>query len=313
MSGPSPTGRRPELLVICGPTATGKTEAAIRISGELGGEIVSADAVQIYKGLDIGSAKPTAEERAAAPHHLLDIVEPTEVFSAARYVQEADRAIADIRGRGLLPVVTGGCGLYIRALLYGLCPAPPANPALRAALLAEEEQLGAGHLHRRLAAVDPIAAARLHPSDLVRVVRALEVQTLTGVPISERQASHGFENPRYEALIWGIDPGREVLHTRIEARVGDMVAHGLVEEVRGLLERGLAPGCPGLQTPGYREIVTHLEGLIELPEAIRLIGQAHRRYARRQRTWFRKTRGIIWHRAADELPVSLGQKGWGNP
>lgn len=310
MSDPTPEAGRPELVVICGPTATGKTEAAIRLCRAVGGEVVGADAVQIYRRLDIGSAKPSAEERAAAPHHLLDLVDPTEVYSAARYVEDADRAIAGIRDRGCLPVVAGGCGLYIRALLYGLCPAPPADPALRAVLEAEEERAGPGHLHRRLVAVDPEAAARLHPADRVRLVRALEVHALTGRPLSAHQAEHGFERPRYRAVIWGVDPGREALRERIDGRVERMLGEGLVAEVAGLLAEGVPPDAPGLRTPGYREIVAHLAGEIDLPEARRLIQRAHRHYARRQRTWFRKTRGLTWFPSAAALPVEALAEGW---
>jgi tRNA dimethylallyltransferase len=291
------------LVVICGPTATGKTAAAIRLCQRVGGEVVSADAVQIYRHLDIGSAKPSAEEQAAARHHLIDLLEPTERYSAARYVQDADQVISGIQARGRLPVVAGGCGLYIRALLYGLMPAPPADPALRAALEAEEQAGGPGTLHRRLRRVDPLSAERIHPADQVRLVRALEVCQLTGRPISEHQAAHGFTEPRYRALLWGIDPGVQAVRERIDERVSRMMDAGFLGEVRALLERGIPRGSPGLCAPGYRELVAHLHDEIDLAEALRRIRRAHRLYARRQRTWFRKTRGLRWYPEAAALPL----------
>ncbi len=288
--------------MICGPTATGKTAAAIRLCQTRGGEVVSADAVQIYRHLDIGSAKPSAAEQAAARHHLIDVVDPRERYSAARYVQDAGRAIEDIRQRGGLPVVTGGCGLYIRALLYGLMPAPPADPELRDALEAEEREQGPGHLHGRLRDVDPVAAERLHPADLVRIVRALEVHALTGKPISAHQAEHGFAEPRYRAVVWGIDPGKDVLRDRIDRRVERMMEDGFLREVDGLLGAGYQRDDPGLGSPGYRELAAHLAGELPLDEAVRLTQRAHRHYARRQRTWFRKTRGLTWYPDVDSLP-----------
>jgi tRNA dimethylallyltransferase len=294
---------RPELVVLCGPTATGKTGAAIALCQALGGEVVSADAVQIYRHLDIGSAKPSAAERAVVPHHLLDVVDPAERYSAARYAADADEVIARIRARGHVPVVAGGCGLYLRALLYGLCPAPPADPAVRAELEAREAAEGAGTLHAALQRVDPPTAARLHPADLVRIVRGLEVYRLTGRPLSEHQAAHGFAVPRHRAVIWGLDPGREVLDRRIDARVDQMLAQGFVDEVAGLLARGYPRGSPGLMCPGYRELAAHLAGELPLDEAVALIRRGHRRYARRQRTWFRKTRGLTWYPSADALPL----------
>jgi tRNA dimethylallyltransferase len=299
MRGASPA----ELVVICGPTATGKTTAAIRLCQRVGGEVISADAVQIYRHLDIGSAKPSAAEQAAARHHLIDVLEPTERYSAARFIQDADRAVEQIRARGKVPVVAGGCGLYIRALLYGLMPAPPADAALRQALEAEEISSGRGTLHRRLALVDPRSAERIHPADRVRLVRALEVFELTGRTMSEHQEDHSFAAPRYPARIWGIDPGPPVVRERIDARVSRMMEQGFLEEVESLLARGIPRDCPGLSAPGYRELVSVLEGALAWDEAVERIRRAHRLYARRQRTWFRKTRGLRWFPDARALPL----------
>jgi len=294
---------KPDLFVLCGPTASGKTGAAIRICEELGGEVVSADAVQIYRHLDIGSAKPTAAEQAAARHHLIDVVDPTERYSAARYVTDADRAIAGIRERGRVPVVAGGCGLYIKALIYGLLPAPPADPEVRTRLEAQEAAGGTGTLHAALQRIDPSTAARLHPADRVRIVRALEVFELTGRPMSAHQAAHGFAESRYSTVVWGIDPGRQVLAERIDARVVRMMDEGFLAEVEALLGQGYARESPGLSSPGYKELAAHLAGEVALDEAVRLIQRSHRRYARRQRTWFKKTPGLTWFPAADALPL----------
>lgn len=293
------------LVIICGPTAAGKTGAAIRVCEAVGGEVVSADAVQIYRHLDIGSAKPTAAEQMAAKHHLIDVVDPDQRYSAARYVTDADGAIAQIRERGRVPVVAGGAGLYIKALTYGLMPAPPADLAVRARLEALEDAGGVGTLHAALGRVDPPTAQRLHRADRVRIVRALEVYELTGRPMSAHQADHGFAEPRYQTVVWGIDPGREILAERINARVDQMMQEGFLAEVEGLLQRGYGRDAPGLTSPGYRELTAHLAGDHPLDEAVRLIQRSHRRYARRQRTWFRKTPGLKWFSAADALPLDV--------
>lgn len=280
------------LLVIAGPTASGKSALAVELSRRLGGEIVGADSQQLYRTLDVGTAKPSAAERAAVPHHLLDVVEPGEGMDAARYVALADAAIADIAARGALPVVVGGTGLYLRALLHGVVAAPGRDPALRARLEAEAEALGRPALHARLAGIDPAAAARIRPNDLVRVVRALEIAAGGRRP-SELRAEHAFLPDRYRALLLALDPPRAALHARIDARVEEMFRGGLLEEARALLARLGAPLPPKLPI-GYAEAAAVVQGALPLGEAVRRVQAAHRQYARRQVVWLRREPGVAW-------------------
>jgi len=280
------------VAVIAGPTASGKTRLAIDLALRAGGEVVSADSQQIYRGLDVGTAKPTPAERAEVPHHLLDVVEPGEGMDAARWCALAGAAIADVAGRGRLPVVVGGTGLYLRALLHGVVEAPGRDPALRARLEAEAGRLGREALHRRLAEVDPEAAARIRPNDLVRVVRALEIAA-GGRTQSALFAAHRFGEDRYDARIWALDPPRDELHRRIDARVEAMFAGGMLDEARALLSRfGAAP--PGRLPIGYAEAMACVRGEIPLAEAVRRVQVSHRRYARRQVIWLRREKGVEW-------------------
>ena len=279
------------ICVVAGPTASGKTSLAIALARRLGGEIVNADSQQVYRGLDVGTAKPTAEERAAAPHHLLDVAEPGEGMDAARFVALADAAVADVAARGRVPVVAGGTGLYLRALLHGVVAAPGRDPALRARLEEEAAHLGRPALHARLAALDPAAAARIRPNDLVRVVRALEIAASGRLP-SELHAAHAFRADRYDALLVALDPPRGELHARIDARVREMFAGGLLDEARALLARE-GPLPPKLPI-GYAEAVACVRGELPIEEAIRRVQVAHRRYARRQIVWLRAERGVEW-------------------
>jgi tRNA dimethylallyltransferase len=283
---------RGRLLVIAGPTASGKTALAVALAERLGGEVVNADSQQVYRGLDVGTAKPTPAERARVPHHLLDVVEPGEGMDAARFAALADAAIAEIAARGRLPIVAGGTGLYVRALLHGVVPAPGRDPALRARLEEEALRLGRPALHARLAAVDPEAAARIRPNDLVRVVRALEIAAGGRRP-SELHAAHAFREDRYDATILALDPPRAELHARIDARVREMFAAGLLEETRSLLARS-GGALPGRLPIGYAEAAEHLGGALPLEEAVRRVQVAHRRYARRQVIWLRRERGVEW-------------------
>jgi tRNA dimethylallyltransferase len=283
---------RPPLLVVAGPTASGKTALAVALAERLGGEVVSADSQQLYRGLDVGTAKPTAAERAAVPHHLLDVVAPGEGMDAARFVALADAAIADIAARRRVPIVAGGTGLYVRALLHGVVDAPGRDPALRARLEEEAARLGRPALHARLAAVDPDAAARIRPNDLVRVVRALEIAA-GGRTQTELFAAHRFQADRYPARILALDLPREVLHARIDRRVTAMFAGGLLDEVRALAERFGAAVPPKLPI-GYAEALACLRGDLEVEEAIRQVQVATRRYARRQVIWLRREPGVEW-------------------
>jgi tRNA dimethylallyltransferase len=282
------------IAVVAGPTASGKTALAIALARRVGGEIVNADSQQVYRGLDVGTAKPTAEERAAAPHHLVDVVEPGEGMDAARFAALADRAIADVAARGRVPIVAGGTGLYLRALLHGVVAAPGRDPALRARLEEEAARLGRPALHERLAAIDPDAARAIRPNDLVRVVRALEIAAAGRRP-SELHASHGFQADRYDAVILALDPPRAELHARIDARVEQMFAGGLLDEARALAAR--FGGVPPEKLPiGYAEALACAAGTLPREEAVRRVQVAHRRYARRQIVWLRKERGVEWLR-----------------
>jgi tRNA dimethylallyltransferase len=282
------------IAVIAGPTASGKTALAIALARRLGGEIVNADSQQVYRGLDVGTAKPTQEERAQAPHHLLDLVEPGDGMDAARFVSLADATIADVAGRGRLPVVAGGTGLYLRALLHGVVAAPGRDPALRARLEADAAREGRPALHARLAAVDPEMARRVRPNDLVRIVRALEIAAGGRRP-SELLAAHAFAADRYDAALFALDPARAELHARIDARVREMFSSGLLDEAAALLAR-FGDALPRKLPIGYADAIACARGELAVDEAIRRVQVAHRRYARRQITWLRKERGVEWLR-----------------
>jgi tRNA dimethylallyltransferase len=282
------------ISVVAGPTASGKTALAVALARRLGGEIVNADSQQVYRGLDVGTAKPTAAERAAVPHHLLDLVAPGEGMDAARFVALADAAIRDVASRGRLPIVAGGTGLYVRALLHGVVAAPGRDPALRARLEQEAERLGRPALHARLAAIDPASAERIRANDLVRIIRALEIAAGGRLP-SELHASHSFREDRYDATLLALDPPRAELHARIDARVREMFGGGLLDEARALLAP--AGGAPPPRLPlAYAEAIAVVRGELELEEAIRRVQVAHRRYARRQIVWLRAERGVEWLR-----------------
>jgi len=279
------------FVVICGPTAVGKTAASVALAQRIGAEIIAADSRTIYRFMDIGTAKPSSEQRRAVPHHLLDIADPDEVVTLATYRGLAAEAIAQVRGRGRVPLLVGGTGLYIRAVVEGFTiPAVPPDRELRCRL-EETEQHAPGALYARLAAVDPAAAARIHPRNTRRLIRALEVYEHTGRPISSLQ---GRGDPLGRALQIGLTMAREALYRAIDDRVDGQIAAGLVAEVRGLLARGYAPSLPSMHGLGYKEIAAHLDGGIPLEEAIRTLKRNTRRFAKRQYTWFRADPRIRW-------------------
>lgn len=280
------------LAVIAGPTASGKTALAVALARRVGGEIVNADSQQVYRGLDVGTAKPTAEERAAVPHHLLDVVDPGEGMDAARFVALADAAIADVAARGRIPIVAGGTGLYLRALLHGVAEAPGRDPALRARLEDEAARDGRPALHRRLAAVDPAAAAKIGPNDLVRIVRALEIAA-GGRTQSELFAAHAFAAARYRFRLLALDLPRAELHARIDGRVPLLFERGLLAETAALLARSGGRLPPKLPI-GYAEAAEVLAGRLEPSDAVQRVRIAHRRYARRQVIWLRREQDVRW-------------------
>ncbi|AJE03498.1 tRNA (adenosine(37)-N6)-dimethylallyltransferase MiaA [Geobacter pickeringii] len=285
---------RPELVIVQGPTASGKSDLAVRLAERFGGEVINADSMQVYRRMDIGTAKPSAELRARVPHHLLDVVEPDEPFSAADFRSHASRLIADIQTRGKRAILVGGTGLYIKALTRGLVESPGGDESLRRELEEQAEREGVSALHRRLAEVDPAAAARLHPNDRVRIVRALEVFLLTGRTLTSWHEGHGFSEQPYRCLHLGIEVERALLVRRVEERVDRMIEEGLVAEMEGLLVAGYAPSLKAMSSIGYKEICAYLAGACTLDEAIGLIKRNTRQYAKRQLTWFRKDAEINW-------------------
>jgi len=290
------------ILVITGPTASGKERLALAVAGRLGGEILSADSMKVYREMDIGTAKPSPAERRAVPHHLLDVADPGETFSTARWLALAEAAIADVHARGRAAIISGGTPLYLKALLEGLFKGPAADAAIRERLKAEADARGTDALHARLAEVDPAAAARIHPNDLRRITRALEIWELMGRPISELQSQWGRRRSRWRPLLVAIRRSRDDLTRRIEARVRRMIEEGLVEEVRRRAGRagGLARGPR--QALGYAEVLDHLDGRLAADELIPAIVAHTRQLARRQMTWIARFEGVRWLDAATDTP-----------
>lgn len=289
----SETGRI-RILMIQGPTCSGKTDLAVHLAEEVGGEIVNADSMQVYAGMDIGTAKPSAGVRQRVRHHLIDIVTPDINFTAADFRREARNAVADIHGRGLIPIVVGGTGLYLRALAGGLVDAPSADPGYRRELEVIAERQGGDALLELLAVVDPVTAARLHPNDLVRIIRALEVHRQTGCPISEMRREHRFSSDEYDCLKIGIRVDRSKLYQRINERVDLMMQAGFLDEVLRLHAAGFHSGFKAMNSIGYKEISAFIAGEIPLDEALRLIKRNTRHYAKRQETWFARDSEISW-------------------
>lgn len=296
------TQKKIKLVVIGGPTGSGKSDLAVRLAEEVGGEIVNADSMQVYRGMDVGTAKPPDDDRARVPHHLLDIVSPDQDFTASDFRREASAAIEGIVARGKKAIVVGGTGLYIRALIDGLVDSPTGDPELRR----QFDGVPGEELLARLTLVDPETASRLHANDRVRLVRALEVYTQTGRPISALRSEHAFSGDYYDVMKLAIRVEREELYRRIELRVEKMLQDGLVEEVRSLLARGYGRELKAMRSIGYKEIAAHLSGEMTLDEAVTLIKRDTRRYAKRQMTWFSKENEIYWLEYPGSFATILG-------
>lgn len=283
----------PRVLVIAGPTASGKSALALELAEQLDGEIVCVDSLTIYRGLDIGSAKPTAQDRAQVSHHLLDIREPWEPFTAADFRHEAALAIDDIVRRGKAPILAGGTGLYLRVLLGGLAEAPGQNPQMRALLSLRAEHGEGKLLLEELHAVDPETASKTHPHNLPRIIRALEVYHSSGIPLSHYQSQHRFGQKPYVARQYLVAPPRELLYQRIEDRVDQMLRQGLIDEYRGLLAAGVPKDAKALGAIGYKEVAAFVDGTLSREELPQLIKLNTRHYAKRQMTWFRREKELL--------------------
>ena len=304
---------KPHLIIISGPTCVGKTEVAITLAGPLGAEIIGADAMQVYRYMNIGTAKPTEDQRARVRHHLIDVVNPDEAFNAARFKNMAEVVISDLHQKGRPVFVVGGTGLYIKALTQGLFTArkhvnTPTLPfplkgeglgggedgATRKKLKKEAETLGLEALYQQLKKVDPETAARIHPNDSYRIIRALEVYQVTGQPISLHHRVHGFRDVSYKMLKIGLTQDRDILYDRINRRVDLMLASGLLEEVKWLLDQGYPSTLKAMRSIGYRHMADYLEGRTPWDETVRLFKRDTRRYAKRQLTWFKADPEVLW-------------------
>jgi tRNA dimethylallyltransferase len=285
---------KPKAIIICGPTGIGKTSFAIQLATSFQGEIIGADSMQIYRHMDIGTAKPTPVERSMVPHHMLDIVDPDEPFDAETYATLSLSIVMALRARQVLPFVVGGTGLYIKSLIYGLFDARPRDEEIRIRLKQEAEKEGAGALFDRLKQIDPVTARKLHGNDIYRIVRALEVYETSGSPISDYQQRHRFQKSRLTTLKFGLHMDRDQLYDRIDERVDMMIHAGLLDEVRRLRESGYSGELKSMQSLGYRHMFDFLDGRMDWPETIRTLKRDTRRYAKRQMTWFRADREIVW-------------------
>jgi tRNA dimethylallyltransferase len=285
--------RRP-LVVLLGPTAVGKSRIGVLVAQHFGTDVLTADSRQVYRGMDIGTDKPTADERQGVPHRLIDLADPDETFNTGWYRRAALAEIDRLYAESRLPFVVGGTGLYIRTLARGLCPAPPADQGVRAELMRMSQEQGRDRLHAELAQVDPATAARLHPNDEAKVMRALEVYRLSGQPMSDLQRRHGFQEAPFSTLLIGLQRPKAELYRRIEERIDWQLAHGMVQETRALLDRGYRRESGAMTGLGYRHVAAHLSGECDYAEMVRLFKRDTRRFAKRQMTWFRKEPGVHW-------------------
>jgi tRNA dimethylallyltransferase len=285
---------KPKVIVICGPTALGKTSVGIELAAAFNGEIIGADSMQIYRYMDIGTAKPTPYEKSCAPHHFIDIVDPDEHFDAKKYSKMAHEKIMELHRQGITPFVVGGTGLYIKALVQGLFKARPADPEVRMRLKQEAEKHGADLLHKRLSNQDPYAAERIHPNDIYRLIRALEIYELTGKTISEYHREHKFKDEPFRVFKIGLQMDRELMYDRINHRVDAMIEAGFLDEVKMLLAGGYSADLKSMQSIGYRHMVDFIEGRTLWDETLRTLKRDTRRYAKRQLTWFKADSEIVW-------------------
>ena len=290
---------RPRLVVILGPTCVGKTEIAIKLAGEYGGEIISADSMQVYRYMDIGTAKPTSEERFLVRHHLIDIVSPDEEFDAAMFVGRAREVINRVNSEDKSIFVVGGTGLYIEALIGGLFDGPGADRGLRDMYREDQEKYGGCYLYEKLKERDEAAVGKIHPNDIFRIIRALEVLELSGESIVKKRNDHNFGEKVYDYLKIGLMSDRYQLYERINKRVEKMILDGLVVEVEKLLEMGYDETLKPMQSFGYRHIVKYIKGMYDIQETVRLIKRDTRHYAKRQMTWFGTDKDIEWFAPSD--------------
>lgn len=286
---------KPNVIVICGPTAIGKTSTAIELAKTVGGEIIGADSMQVYRHMDIGTAKPTPHEKSCVPHHMIDIVDPDEHFDAKTYAKMAHKKVMKLFENGTIPFVVGGTGLYIKALVHGLFEADSADGDIRLRLKQDAETHGPAFLHKRLKSCDPVTAARIHPNDTYRIIRALEIYELTGKTISDHHHTHRFQDKHFRVLKIGLQLDRERLYTRINHRVETMIEAGLIDEVKKLLGKGYRSNLKSMQSIGYRHMVDFIENRLPWDESLRTFKRDTRRYAKRQLTWFKADTDIVWY------------------
>jgi len=282
------------IVILTGPTAAGKSQISLAIAQELNLDIINADSMQVYRYLDIGTAKPSKDEQKIVKHHLIDIVNPDEQYNAGRYKEDADKIILELHKEKKLPLIVGGTGLYIKALIFGLFSSPPKDFKISNELKSKEKALGIGVLYSELKRIDPTAASRIKPKDRQRILRALEVFYITGKPISFFQNQHGFRQARYRYLYLCLRREREELNERIEKRINKMIENGFEEEVRNLLKRGYSEDLNSLCSLGYKEMIGYIKGKYKLSEAVNLIKQNTKRYAKRQFTWFNTQPNVTW-------------------
>jgi tRNA dimethylallyltransferase len=295
--------RRKPLVVILGPTAVGKSRIAVDVAKYLGSEILTADSRQVYRGMDVGTDKPTLIAREGITHRLIDLVDPDESFNAGLYRRHAAAAIDECYRRGMLPLLVGGTGLYVRTLLQGLCEAPPSDPLVRARLRHDACEQGSEQLYARLVLVDPLTAAKLHPRDTSKILRALEVYLQSGLPLSSFQSKHGFSERPFSALVIGLNRGREQLYRRIEERIDWQLTHGLVDETQTLLARGYRRDSPAMKGLGYRHVARYLAGDCSWDDMGSEFKRDTRRFAKRQMTWFRREPELTWLMIEESEPA----------